>query len=62
MLKVLGVSQGASRKEIDAAYKKQAKMYHPDRVATLAPEVREMYASRMKKRNAAYDELKRRAR
>ncbi len=62
LLKVLGVSQGASRKEIDAAYKKQAKMYHPDRVASLAPEVREMSELRMKEINAAYDELKRQAR
>ncbi len=62
LLKVLGVSQGASRKEIDAAYKKQAKMYHPDRVASLAPEVREMSELRMKEINAAYSELKRRAR
>ena len=61
LLKVLGVSQGASRKEIEAAYKKQAKMYHPDRVASLAPEVREMSELRMKEINAAYDELKRQA-
>lgn len=62
LLKVLGISQGASRKEIDAAYKKQAKMYHPDRVASLAPEVREMAELRMKEINAAYSELKRQAR
>ena len=58
LLKILGVPESASRKEIDAAYKKQAKTYHPDRVATLAPEVREMAELRMKEINAAYGELK----
>jgi len=35
-------------------------MYQPDRVATLAPEVREAAEIRMKEINAAYGELKRR--
>jgi DnaJ like chaperone protein len=54
----LGIQPGASQKEIDVAYKKKAKMYHPDRVASLAPEVREMAEFRMKEINAAYAELK----
>lgn len=58
LLKILGLSESASCKEIDAAYKKQAKMYHPDRVATFAPRVREMAELRMKGINAAYGELK----
>lgn len=62
LFKTLGVTQGASRKEIDAAYKKKAKMYHPDRVADLAPEVREMAELRMKEINVAYGELKRKVR
>jgi preprotein translocase subunit Sec63 len=33
-------------------------MYHPDRVATLAPEVREVAEIRMKEINAAYGQLK----
>lgn len=62
LLKVLGTEPGASQKKIDAAYKKKAKMYHPDKVASLAPEVREMAELRMKEINAAYAELKRRSR
>ncbi len=43
------------------AYKK-AKIYRPDRLASLAPKVHEMAELRMKKINAAYGELARRAR
>jgi hypothetical protein len=60
LFKILGVEPGASQAEISAAYKKQARMYHPDRVATLAPEVREAAEIRMKEINAAYGQLKRR--
>ena len=59
-VKVLGVEPGASREEINAAYKKQARGYHPDRVATLAPEVREAAEFRMNEINAAHGQLKRR--
>jgi hypothetical protein len=57
---ILGIEPGASQAEIYAAYKKKARMYHPDRVASLAPEVREMAELRMKEINAAYGEIKRR--
>ena len=60
LFKILGVEPGASRAEIHSAYKKKARMYHPDRVASLAPEVQEMAEIRMKEINAAYGELKRR--
>lgn len=60
LFKVLGVEPGASRAEVSAAYKQKARMYHPDRVATLAPEVREAAEIRMKEINAAYGQLKRR--
>ena len=60
LFEVLGVEPGASRAEINAAYKKKARVYHPDRVAALDPEVREMAELRMKEINAAYGELKRR--
>ena len=60
LFKILGLEPGASQAEIHAAYKKKAKMYHPDRVASLAPEVREMAEIRMKEINAAYGEIKRR--
>ncbi len=37
-------------------------MYHPDRVASQAPEVREIAELRMKEINAAYAKLKQRQR
>ena len=55
---VLGVAHGASMAEITTAYKKLALTYHPDKVANLAPEVREFADQKMKEINAAYAELK----
>ena len=60
LFKILGVEPGTSQAEIHSAYKQKARMYHPDRVASLAPEVREMAEIRMKEINAAYAEIKRR--
>lgn len=57
---ILGVTPNASEAEITAAYRKMAQMYHPDKVAGLAPEFREIADRRMKEINAAYEELKRR--
>ena len=57
---VLGVKEGASIEEVTAAYRKQANMNHPDRVANMAPEFRELAERRMKEINVAYDELRRR--
>ena len=56
---VLGVPIGASEDEITAAYRRMAQMYHPDKVATLGPELKELADRRMKEINAAYDALKR---
>jgi len=56
---VLNVSLNASWDEICAAYRKMAQMYHPDKVAGLAPEYREIAEKRMKAINAAYEQLKR---
>ena len=36
---VLNVSRNATQDEINAAYRKLAQMYHPDKVAGLAPEI-----------------------
>ncbi len=55
---VLGVGPGASREEIRAAYRRLVQQYHPDRVANLAPEFRELAEQRMKEINAAYQQLK----
>ena len=56
---ILGVPIGASAEQIVAAYRQMAKMYHPDRLANLAPEFIELAEERMKDINAAYEELKR---
>ena len=56
--KVLGVAEGASLGEIAAAYRRLARTYHPDKVANLAPEVREFADLKMKEINAAYAQLK----
>jgi hypothetical protein len=57
--KALGVSKGASAEQIGAAYRELAHIHHPDKVASLEPEVREYSEQRMKEINAAYAELKR---
>ena len=55
---VLGVAPGASEAEIVAAYRRHARMYHPDRVAGLGPEFQELAERKMKEINAAYEELR----
>jgi Protein of unknown function (DUF4236)/DnaJ domain len=55
---VLHVSPGASADEIAAAYRKIAQLYHPDKVAALGPELREVAEQKMKEINAAYDSLR----
>jgi DnaJ-domain-containing protein 1 len=57
---VLGVESGASQEEISGAYRRLVQQYHPDRVADLGPELREVAEQRMKEINAAYQELKQR--
>ena len=59
-LEVLGLGAGATPQEINAAYKRMARTYHPDKVAGEALEVREFAEEKMKEINAAYSELKRR--
>lgn len=45
---ILGVPPNASKNEIVAAYRKMAQMYHPDKVAGLGPEFKELAERRMK--------------
>lgn len=54
---ILNVKPNATEKEIAAAYRKMAQMYHPDKVAGLGPEFKELAEERMKAINAAYAAL-----
>ena len=53
---VLEVSPDASANDIRRSYLRKMQRYHPDRVAGLAPEVRELAERRSKTLNAAYAE------
>jgi DnaJ-domain-containing protein 1 len=55
---VLGIHISASKEEIRIAYRKMATLYHPDKVAHLAPEFREMADRKMKEINTAYGSIK----
>lgn len=57
-LVVLGLKPGATPKEITAAYRAMAKLYHPDHTLTLGPDIRAAAEKRMKEINAAYAALK----
>jgi hypothetical protein len=56
---VLGLTAGASREEVRAAYFRLAKAYHPDRYATaeLPEEVRDYLAAMARRINAAHAAL-----
>ncbi len=54
---VLNVPRNASKDEVVAAYKKLAQMYHPDKVAGLAPEYHLIAEKKMKEINAAYEQI-----
>jgi DnaJ-domain-containing protein 1 len=56
--RVLEIDSRATEEEWTAAYRKMALKYHPDRVAGLAPEYREIAERKMKRINAAYQQLK----
>lgn len=55
---VLGLAPGASSEEIQAAYRLQASRYHPDKVAHLGDEFRELAEAKFKKIQSAYDTLR----
>lgn len=55
---ILNVPESATLEEITSAYKRMAQVYHPDKVASLAPEFRELAERRMKELNAALASLK----
>lgn len=56
---VLGVAASATQEEIRAAYQRLMRENHPDRVADMSPEIRELAETRSKEINRAYDRLRR---
>ena len=52
---VLNVSESATFEEIHTSYKKLIGQYHPDRVAPLGLELRELAEKKFKEINAAYE-------
>lgn len=51
---VLGVREDASEDEIRQAYKHLMSMYHPDKVASMGPEIRELANDKAQAITAAY--------
>jgi hypothetical protein len=54
---ILGVKQDAALSEIQEAYRKLVREYHPDKAAQLAPELRALALERTKQINRAYEVL-----
>jgi DnaJ-domain-containing protein 1 len=57
-LGVLGLAPGASVDEIALAYRRLAKLHHPDRWAEAPPEIQGEHAEAMLRINAAYRSLR----
>lgn len=55
---VLGLKKDATIDEIKSAYKQKIKDYHPDRVATLGEELRNLAAKKTIEINKAYELIK----
>ena len=55
--KILHIDKSANKKELVFAYRKMVNMYHPDKIAGLAPEYREIAERKMKIINSAYKSL-----
>jgi DnaJ-domain-containing protein 1 len=55
---VLGIGRGASAEEINAAYRRRMKEYHPDRVNDLGEDLRRVAHEKTLEIQRAYDELK----
>lgn len=55
---VLGLTSAATQDEVRSAFRERAKEYHPDKVAHMAPEFREVGERKMKEINEAYDRIR----
>ena len=54
---MLGVDPGASEEQVRQAYQRLVRHYHPDRVAHMASEFRELAERRTKEINQAYEQM-----
>ena len=54
---LLGIPSDATTDDIRTAYRKRAREYHPDKVATLGADLQRLAEERMKAINAAYERL-----
>lgn len=54
---VLGVSPSAKKDEVQSAYRRLAKQYHPDKVAHLGAELQELAEKRFKEIQHAYEKI-----
>lgn len=57
----LGLTRAPTQEELRAAFREKAQQYHPDKVASMAPEFREVAERKMREINAAYELLKEQA-
>lgn len=57
-LEVLGLTDECSRAEATSRYRELARLYHPDQVAHLAPELRDLAVKHMTNINEAYSQLR----
>ena len=54
---ILGIKPGASREEIQAAYRRAAQAYHPDKVSHLGQELQELAHEKFTQIQEAYEKL-----
>lgn len=55
--RILGISDEANDAEIQQAYRRLMSQYHPDKLATAAPELRQRAEKRAREINIAYDRI-----